>query len=79
MYPKDVQHIKTSNDIIQSIVTPFVEQHLEKEDRSVDELIPQCRNLREELEFFNDSDSRPPYVTKDPYYTSNLILKEMYT
>ena len=41
MYPEDVEHIKTSNDIIQSVVTPFKESHLEKEDSSVDELISQ--------------------------------------
>ena len=79
MYPEEIDHKKTSNNIIQSVITLLVDQHLENEASNTDELNPQCRNLRDKLESFNKIESRSSYVTKDPYYTSNPILKERYS
>ena len=61
------------------ILTILVDKHLENEGSNTDQSFSEYRNLGDELESFNYIKSRSLYVTKNPYYTSNPILKEMYS
>ena len=79
MYPDDKDSTTTPSNPVLSVITPLVDKYLDDIDTVTDQLPSEPRNLSIDLEDTNHTGYHSSYITQNPLYKSNPILKELYS